>query len=171
MTLIVEDGSGLATAESFSSVTSANTYIENRYGAGTTWASKTDAQKEQYLRLGTEFLVNQYRGRWKGEMKTTTQALPWPRINVTDEEGNTRSSSILPPELVYATVESAKRLSEGTTLEEDLKRGGHVEMVQVGPITKKLSQSATPETRYTRIDRLLSGLLTSGTGYRRVVRS
>ncbi len=171
MSLIVEDGSGLTMAESFASIASADAYIENRYGAGSAWSTKSDIQKEQSLRLATEFLMNRFRGRWKGTLKTTSQALPWPRIEVEDEEGHLRDSTILPPELVYATIEAAKRIAEGVTLEEDLKRGGHVESVQVGVLSKKMSASASPETRYTRIERLLSGLVKGGNGYRRVVRS
>ena len=74
MALVVEDGTGLSTAESYISVADADTYHSDRGNA--LWTG-TDAVKEEALRQATEYLDATY--DWKGSISLTTQALNWPR--------------------------------------------------------------------------------------------
>lgn len=78
MSLIVEDGTGLADAESYISVTDASTYHANRGNAA--WAAlASDTIREQLLRKATDYMVQAYRLRWKGDRVSATQAIDWPR--------------------------------------------------------------------------------------------
>ena len=78
MSLIVEDGTGRADAESYASVSVADAYHTAR--GNTAWAAlATTALKEAALRKATDYLGQTYGLRWKGYRMTTTQALDWPR--------------------------------------------------------------------------------------------
>ena len=52
MSLVVEDGTGKADAESYISVADADTYHSNR--GNTDWAALTTTEKEQLLRGATD---------------------------------------------------------------------------------------------------------------------
>lgn len=82
MSLIVEDGTKVAGAESYVSLLDAETY-HAKYG-NTTWTNTDDDDaKEAALRKATMYLDGHYRTRWKGR-KTDPfgQSLEWPRIGV-----------------------------------------------------------------------------------------
>lgn len=80
MSLIVEDGTGMATAESYISVADANTYHAKL--GNETWGLLTDTVKEQLLRKATNYMVQVYRSSWAGIRKNDTQSLDFPRYLV-----------------------------------------------------------------------------------------
>ena len=80
MALTVEDGTGLATAESYATVTEADTYHSNLGNAS--WAPLSTAVKEQALRQAANWMMQKFRARWKGWRNYTVQRLDWPRIGV-----------------------------------------------------------------------------------------
>lgn len=81
MALIVEDGSGLATAESYISVADATAYFALRGNAS--WATiASDTIREQLLRQATDYMEGYYGQAWKGLRVGLTQALSWPRADV-----------------------------------------------------------------------------------------
>lgn len=75
MTLIVEDGTGLPTAESYASVAFADAY-HTAFG-NTTWTG-ADSEKEIALRKATQYLDTEY--SFVGSKKLPAQALEWPRV-------------------------------------------------------------------------------------------
>lgn len=77
MALEVEDGTAKADAESYISVTDADTYFANR--GYTLWATMSTNEKEQALRRSTDYMLQVYRLKWKGTRVNGTQALDWPR--------------------------------------------------------------------------------------------
>lgn len=88
MAIVVEDGSGLVNAESFSSIADVTDYLERR-NRETAWLALSEAEQEAKLRDTTDYLVNKYRGQWRGWIVSTLQSLPFPRLEVVDEEGRT----------------------------------------------------------------------------------
>ena len=64
MALIVEDGTGLETAESYASVAQADARLAAL--GMTNWATLTTTEKEQALRRATVAMVQFFGGRWKG---------------------------------------------------------------------------------------------------------
>lgn len=90
MALVVEDGTGLATAESYAAVVDFRLYYNNR---AVDVSAFTDAQVEAYLRLATDYMVRFYRASWKGYRCLPTQALDWPRnaVMLSDVSGGFRS--------------------------------------------------------------------------------
>ena len=160
MTLTVETGSGSTTAESFISVTDADTYFSNR--GNTTWAALTTAQKEQALRKATDYIEAMYRARWKGFVKTATQALAWPRsyvylepfvVGAVGSYPYLVSDSIVPTEVKNACAELAYKASSAE-LAPDLEQGVRSEKIDV--ITVEYDTNALPYKQYRLVDRMLA---------------
>lgn len=159
MALVVETGTGSATGESYISVTDADTYHSDRGNA--TWATLTTAVKEQNLRKATEYMLQQYRIRWKGVRMTSTQALDWPRAYVyleavvtgaNQEFPNLVADNIVPVEVKRACAELALKASSAELL-ADTERATIREKVDV--IEVEYDKNATQEKKYTAIEYML----------------
>ncbi len=163
MTLIVEDGTGLATAESYVSVADAGTRHTNL--GNTAWTG-TDAVKEAALRRATQFMLQRYRGRWQGTRINSTQALDWPRSWVV-VDGYAVDADIVPVDVANACADLAlKALSE--TLNADLERG--VVRDKVGPLETEYDAYSPQAKRYPAIDQALAPFLTGAGANARLVR-
>ncbi|MDH3377779.1 MAG: hypothetical protein OEQ39_12595 [Gammaproteobacteria bacterium] len=81
MTIIVEDGTVIASANSYVSVADADTYFEN---LGTTlWIeTASDEAKEASLVRAASYMQQKYRLLWKGSRVQAFQSLDWPRRGV-----------------------------------------------------------------------------------------
>jgi hypothetical protein len=166
MALVVEDGSGLATAESYVSVADADAHHLSRGTAEASWVGLDEDVKEQCLRRATDYMLETYRGAWKGvAVKPDTQALDWPRYGVFPDERHMYaiSSTAVPPEVKRACAELAVRANAGT-LTDDVEPTGAVLSETVGPIAVTYANAATSQTRYTSVDRMLGPLLEDGAG-------
>lgn len=172
MALVVEDGTGTysATAESYISVTAADTYHSNRGVAA--WALLTTAQKEQALRRATDYMCNQYGQRWKGTrmQSPVNQLLDWPRAYVysapflngaVGEFPFLVPDDIVPLPVKNACAELALRASTDD-LAPDIDRKTLEETV--GPITVKYDPNASQVLSYRQIDGMLKDYLKSNGG-------
>lgn len=132
MALVVENGTGLATAESFVSVADADTYHSAR--GNSAWADGTTAEKEEALRRASTFLSNSY--PWAGyPVNARTQLLAWPRYDVVDQDGNPVASDEVPREVVNATYEVALReLATPGSMNPDVTLADKVKREKVGPL-------------------------------------
>lgn len=181
MALVVEDGTGLANAESYLSVADCDTYHSNR--GNTSWASVTTANKEAGLRNATEYLIQEYRTRWKGVKNEATQALDWPRSWVYLEPvvtGNTGSdfpqlvsSTVVPEEVKKATAELALKWTVSGALRVDVESTGSVIEKTVDVITIKYAESQRNggQKYYAAVDAMLSPFLAVPKGQINLVRS
>ena len=77
MGLIVEDGAGLASAESYASVSEAGAYLRAR-GNGEAWDDAEQSDREIALRKAADFMRQVYRTRWAGARVHFEQRLDWP---------------------------------------------------------------------------------------------
>lgn len=75
--LIVEDGTGLADANSYVSLDDAGAYFAARLN--TSWAAKTDDERASALIQATQYLDARY--TFRGAPVADGQALAWPRYN------------------------------------------------------------------------------------------
>jgi len=158
MTIIVEDGTGLANAESYVSVVDANTYHSN-YG-NDTWTDLDTAVKEQLLRKATDYMVAQYRLQYAGYRRYSTQSLDWPRLYVPLIDS--LSANVFPQyvdfDIVPVTVKNAcaeLALKAYTAiLMQDLTQGVIREKVDV--IEVEYDKFSPQQTRYEQIDAMLS---------------
>lgn len=145
MTLIVEDGTGLAGAESYVSVAEATAYHANR--GNSVWAGlATDTIREQLLRKATDYLSLAYYGRWLGEKNTTTQALDYPR------EGQ----NFVPTAIKNACCELALRAIDTDLMPDETQK---VIREKVDVIEVEYDRFSSVQTRYAQVDSMLSALL------------
>jgi hypothetical protein len=150
MALIVEDGSGLSTAESYISVANADTYFTNYVRNHASWTGATTANKEQYLREAAQTLDAIFITRWKGKRVDGDQALAFPRSSVVTSDGYTVSSTAVPTAIERAACELAwKHLNDDgpstttgdtTGIVPDAEAGSNIaeETIKAGPVGESI---------------------------------
>lgn len=155
MSLIVEDGSGLATAESYLSTAEADAH-HAAFG-NTAWAEAATADKEAALRRAARHLDGHYGPRLAGAPGTTEQSLAWPRIGVEGVGG-----AELPRQLRQAAAELALR-ALGGELAPDRSPDPVVDeqRTTVGPVTTAIGFREAEERRpaYPLVDQLMASFL------------
>lgn len=175
MSIIVEDGTGLATAESYCTVAYFQTYHTNRGNA--TGAALTSADIEPLLRKATDYMVQVYRFRWQGYRVSITQALDWPRYQVERKDGPWArdnpyyySYTIVPTEVQNACAELAwKAYSATDGLAPDLEQQVIKEVI--GPITTVYADYSQQTKRYRAIDLMLAPFIKGPNNNFRLVRT
>jgi hypothetical protein len=166
MALVVEDGTGLSTAEAYISVEDATTYFAARGNA--TWSGlASDTVREQLLRKAADYMEGAYRLRWKGVRNTETQALSWPRTDVVVDDFDLATDEV-PTLVARANAELAVRAAAG-----DLLGDASAQVVQetVGPISVTYAPGARQGTAYKAVDAMLQPLLARGANTASVVRA
>lgn len=170
MPLIVEDGTGLSTAESYISVADASAYHSSIGNAA--WAAlASDTLREQLLRKATIYLKGEYHGRWTGVRYTTSQALDWPRSlsPIKDSPvGAYYATNLVPQDVKNACASLALRAATAPLVSDQTRTKSSV---TVGPISTTYQEGSSTKVRYVEIDQMLSPYLRSGSGLVRMVRS
>lgn len=166
MSLIVEDGTGLSTAESYVSVAAADTRM-TALGL-TNWGTLSTTEKEQALRRSTQHMLRAYRGRWKGTRVTSTQALDWPRYIPDMVDGHPVLSSVVPTDIANACADLALKAAAGD-LAPDLERA--VIRKKVGPLETEYSPHSPQATRYRAIDMALAPYIKGSSAMATLVRA
>lgn len=147
MTIIVENGTGLADAESYLSVADFKGYCDKR---GLSYDGQSDAVIEQKLRIATGYIDTVK--RYKGQRLLVDQALEFPRESLTDWGGLPVTG--VPGRVKQACAELAvKAFTEN--LYVDLERGGMVSSQSVGPISVSYSDKAPVGKSYMTAMKLL----------------
>jgi Putative DnaT-like ssDNA binding protein len=154
--MIVEDGTGLSTANSYVSEDDADTYFDAK--GNTDWTDSSD-DKEAALVRATQAIDATYRMRFPGyKTELRNQALEWPRTSAYDAQNNIVEG--VPVEIIQATCEAALReLTDPNSMRPDLSRGGDVRRLQAGSVSIEYGAGSSTVTTYTLIDGILSGLL------------
>ena len=154
MALIVEDGTGLSTAEGYISIADADTYIAAYKGANATWDAATDSAKEIASRQSAQYLDGRF--NWKGDMESSDQALDWPRTGAFDELGAEYED--LPTGLTQAAALVMFLIVTGETLTVNVNRDKQVRRKKVDVIETEYESGASQQPTFPEIGRLLSGL-------------
>lgn len=136
MAITVEDGTGLADADAFVSVSYCDTYLASR---GKTLWTGDDTLKEQAIVRATAYLSEAF--DWEGyrvknrQATGGAQALAWPRHEVFDREKVYVSSNEIPVEVQKATAELAlyELLNPGA-LDPTFQASTVIKNVKVGPV-------------------------------------
>tara|TARA_Y100000310_G_scaffold160700_1_gene160534 strand:- start:1261 stop:1764 length:504 start_codon:yes stop_codon:yes gene_type:complete len=116
ITLVVEDGTGLSTANTYISLADAETYFEGRLNI-TDWDGATDANKNIALAMSAALLDDYF--KFEGHKTTQEQALSWPRYDI-HIDGFHIPSTTIPQRLKDACAEYAMwLLRSDRTAEED----------------------------------------------------
>ena len=130
MALTLEDGTGIAAADSFATVAEANTFATAR---GLTLPA-TDAAVEILLRKAADFLLG-IEDRFKGTRSTSTQRLPFPRYDVILPGGYSLNSNAIPDCLKDGQIQLA--IDSQTTALNPVGTGREVIEEKVGALGKK----------------------------------
>lgn len=164
MALIIETGAGLSNSDAYVDEAYVTAYATK---FGLTFPGTASAtQQEVAVRKATQFLDVKYEPRTIGIRAHETQALAWPRVDATDSDGYTQSSTAIPEELKEATAEAAVKALAGEDLLPDVADPGALtaKSTKVGPIeiSKEWAAGGKGETkRYSKIDGLLARWLRS----------
>lgn len=166
MAFIVEDGSGVPDANSYTTVEFADAYFTDR--GIVAWAG-TESQKQGWLIQATSYIVTAFGSRLGCYTKLNEeQALPFP----TEETG-------MPPALLTATCEYAVRAKSGPLMPDPTVDASGFAVVttkkKVGPLEKEFRVAggqayAQIYRSYPYPDSLMRSLLCPGFGGNRVIR-
>ena len=96
LTLVKEDGTGKANANSYADATDGDAYFEGHLYASV-WTAATAATKAAALVMATRLVDSQY--QFNGFRAHDTQALQWPRERCPDPDRNLVTSTTLSPVL------------------------------------------------------------------------
>jgi hypothetical protein len=172
-TLIVEDGTIVANADSYETAANATTYHAAR--GNTAWAALTEAQKDEAMRKGATYLDGKYHHRWKGyQVSPLTQNRDWPRAEVKISNNNAYAPfyseylaiTTIPQRLKDAQCEAALRAASDT-LAADLQDGVKSKDIGGAISTTYVTSSGAAVKKYQIIDQLLVSLLASGSDVER----
>ena len=155
--MVVETGEGLTDANSYVGIEFADDYFAYRGISG--WGSLTQEAKEQYLIRATDFIDSIY--QWRGKKATAEQALRFPRVNLTDYEGNEIVG--VPTCLKQAVCDAANISSNGTELFQTKNENGEVVSETITTLSFTYAKSDKSEktsstTLYDSINTKLRGL-------------
>lgn len=136
MAFVVEDGTGLEDATSYTAIAFADDYFTTR--GVTSWASKTQQEKEVALILATEYSDLRWGSKLQGRPLVSAQALEFPRRNCYDRYGRVQEG--VPNDWQKAICEYALKSFDGSltppapTSAKEVKKKKTV----VGPITTEV---------------------------------
>jgi len=146
--LTVEDGSGLASANAYSSASDAEAWLEIE-GPSAEWTALDNPGKELMLARASR-LVDRY-AEYTGNKKKDTQGLEWPRdqafrYDIPGDSGRDRSisSSSVPIQLKIAVWLLADALASGE-FDPKSAAGGKVESLSIPDISVSI-KGASSET-------------------------
>lgn len=161
MSIIVEDGSVVANADSLISVADADAYFVNK-GAPAAWTG-SDEDKEVALRIGSKMVNNRH--KFVGSIvDTTDQVFVWPRLDAYDSEDRYYADTIIPQPVKDAVCEYALIHLRDGDLSLPVTQGTKKIKLDVLEIENfSDSEGGSSEPDYSYIDDLLK-LLTAGGG-------
>lgn len=137
MAIIVEDGTGLANANSFISVAGADAY----WAEVTTpalWNAANTAAKEAALVQATRYMEKRFATRYKGTRASSAQALAFPRTGLYDETGKALTG--LPVSIARACAEYALASLSNPLIPPVIYPVADGSMVGTGPVQRKLEK-------------------------------
>lgn len=152
MAFVVQDLTGLSTANSMASVAEFDAYCLDR-GIDTTGFAN-DTAKEVALVKGCDYLKTVYYESWSGELLVETQSTPFPRVVDT--------VTIFPTDIKYANIELALKANGGDLLSDV---GQRVISEQVSSIKVTYSEYSDEQTNYTAVYSLVKPYLSNSSSF------
>lgn len=154
-TLIVEDGSGVANANTYVDVDYCNTYCKDlNYSS---WAETANTAKAEAILRAMNFIESL---NWKGYKAEQDNSLEWPRKEVEDRNGYYIDDDVIPINLKKAVAEAAyKELTPGT-LQPDLDGASNIQTMKAGSLAITYFEGQVGSTQiFEVIQGLLKGLV------------
>lgn len=167
MALIVEDGSRVANSNTYISLADAETYMADRIDAN--WTSAATPEKNAAL-IEAGMYLNSL--NWKGSKVVRDQSMELPRQDFTDGDGFEFTTTMIPAEVPDAQVEGAREHIAGSILLPTVKPDNMIKRKKIDVLEKEFFAGASSgQTSFSKIDSLLSGLLTGGRNMGVITRS
>ena len=174
ISLIVEDGSCVPSANCYVSLEYADEYMRNT--GRTSWAEKSEDERKAFLINATKYIDRTYsKLGWKGFKKYhRRQALCFPRVELFDKDGDEVLD--IPVELKDAVCEAAYINTTVSSLFDIKDASGEVKRQKVDVLeVEYYSQSEAANgnyiSRYTVLDSILAGLYKTKNSYSRIKRA
>ena len=166
MALTVEDGTGLSGADAYISVADVTAYLAS-YNPSTTWTALSSGDQEIIVRRKTQEIDGLFAGQWPGVIKSTTQALAWPRSHAYDAYGRQIGLAEVPTLIEWAVAEACKLAADGYELTPDrltTDRAKSRELVKIGSLTfeDEWGEAGQGRDRYDRFDTIMGQILGAG---------
>ena len=172
VSLIVEDGTCVPSANSYVSLDYADAYMRNT--GHSDWFSKTENERKSYLINATKYIDRTYsKIGWKGIKKYhRNQSLCFPRVELYDKDGYEVGG--IPDELKQAVCE-AGFLSTSTSLFTTKDAAGSVKRQKVDVLEVEYysdsESSSESVSRFSILDSLLSDFYKTKNDRNRVLRA
>jgi len=170
MALTVEDGTGLAAADSYQTVADIDTYNTN-HGNASKWRDLTLQQKEEKARLAAQGLDLEFHNQWLGRKRVDGQGLDFPRVEIEDPiDGFIISETSVPKPILDAHAELAIEIALGKTIHSAQSDSAAIKRQRKKLDTLEIeteysgSKAGTAVADFPRIERLVSRLTTGDTG-------
>lgn len=171
ITFVVEDGTVVAGANSYVSVSEADDIITVNIHQSTAWLALTTTQKE-YLLIWATRTLDQY-ADWYGTKTDEDSPLRWPRTGVCDRDGNAIGANEIPQALKDATALLASSLRANDRSGEQGRDG--VKRVRADVVEIELDENYRIGMLTDDLAFILKGLglinTGSGIGFGQIVRS
>lgn len=126
--ITVEDGTGVALANSFVSVADARAYATNR---GVVFIGDDDAIAAMLIRASD--YIEAQECLFQGDRTAPDQSLTWPRTEVV-LNGDDFPSNAVPKSLISAQIQLAMAINAGFDLQPNISPQDYVKREKVGPI-------------------------------------
>lgn len=157
ITLITEDGTGVAGANCYSTLAEADAYNAER--GRSSWSAITEDNRKTCLILGTDFVDKYY--KWYGKRKYREQELSFPRIELFDKDNYPVNG--IPVALKKACYEAAFLNVKGTAVKSGLfttkDTNGDVKRKKVDVLEVEYFESESTKTDYTSVYEILNNFL------------
>lgn len=144
MSFVVETGTGVANANAYIAVATADAYFADR--GITTWVGDTTVKQGAIVRA-TDYIDMRFSSLFIGLKLTTAQALAWPRVDSTNPDFPVG----VPVQVQRACAEYALRALSGTLAPDpetdSTGRAVIMKSNKIGPITETVQY--VPQTGYT----------------------
>lgn len=164
MTLIIEDGTEVANANSYITVAEYSSWANARFGASRTTAPACDQDAEKHILRAMDYFEAQ---EFQGYKVTSTQVLQWPRSWV-EIDGFAVETNEIPKEVKNSIYELAyaDELGQGELASVDRK----TKKEKVGDIEVEYADSSSSQIINLSVPSAMKKLLKNGGGGFRVYR-
>lgn len=175
VTLVKEDGTGLANANSYADAADALLYMEQT-GRKEAWAALTGNARLSALINATAYMDDTYGSRYLGDRVVATedtQALDWPREGVLYSSGAVILPTDIPPEIgeacmEFALIDATAGLNPNPAYDASGRAVDYSRVLVVGAVEKEThfggSPSPTARRRYPVAERVLRKYLRASSG-------
>lgn len=137
MELVVEDGTGVVTANAYATVEEIDELLS--YHVHSTWSTITDDELKANLIIWASDILDM-RTTWFGCKTYETSGLAWPRTGVRDREGIAIDDNIVPDEVKRAVATLADYLIAGNP--DTVNTSNNITMLQADVVVLKFDPYA-----------------------------